>query len=211
MKLLVAVPSNRPWQAHFGISLLRLAVHLNGCSYLEDVDIRPWLGVSLLPVGRQLAVDTAIAEEFTHLLFVDDDMGFDPSVFESLRSHKKDFIAANYMSKGPNGKPVAAGMDGEVLPSKGKTGIEQILQIGLGCALVAVEPLKTIPKPHFEVPYVEDKAAYMGEDAYFCRLLTHFGVEMFVDHDATRKVVHIGDYPYQEDFGDECLQNPKNP
>lgn len=198
MKLLIAIPSNRDWKSQFGMSLTRLVIHLLSIKKIE-VEIIPMSGQSCLSGGRQSLLDAAVNNNFTHILFIDDDMGFSVDAFDFLISRDKDFVAANCVTK-KSAQPVTLGKNKETIYSAGKAGVERIVYTGLAFALIKTEAIKNIPRPHFEVRWYEELKGYLTEDYNFCYLLAKHGKELYIDHDAARHVVHIGDHGYQENF-----------
>ncbi len=58
---------------------------------------------------------------------------------------------------------------------------------------------KLIPKPHFEIVWHELKNDYISEDLYFTAKLGVNGVPVYIDHDASKLVSHIGDFRYNYD------------
>lgn len=77
-------------------SIWGVILKIGGCNFhlMESPKI------SCLPVARQLIVAEAIKGDYTHLLFLDDDMKFSPEAFNSLQSRDVSFIGANYMIRG---------------------------------------------------------------------------------------------------------------
>jgi hypothetical protein len=125
-------------------------------------------------------------------------MIFKKEAFEILLSRNEDFVAANYVRK-KSSLPVTQ-KNAAFVFSKDQSGIEQITNIGLGLALMKVSALRLTSKPHFEVLWSDALNDYEGEDTYFCTKLAKAGVSLYVDHDATRYVAHIGSAHYQEPF-----------
>ena len=199
MKLLIAIPSNRDWKQEFALSLLQLALHLTKFPEIEAT-ISAKKNISVLSAGRQEAIFQAIRENHTHVLCLDDDMKFTPEAFDLLKNKDKDFVAANYLRK--DGIPVSRGKKGEndVEPvySKGKNGIERVVFAGLGFCLIRVSSFKDIPAPHFEVKWNPHIQYYCGEDTEFCFLLSKHGIKIYVDHDSSKHVQHIGDFYHHE-------------
>lgn len=201
MKLLVASPSNRDICPSFMVAMMNLhlrlhAIGVNGKKC--EVIMHLLANSSLLSAARQNALDAAIKENCTHLLMLDDDMVFPSDVVDKLTVHDLDFVAANYVSKGPTGKPTAVGLDGKIY-SCGKTGIEEVGWVGLGCCLLKLtDEIKAIPRPHFEVMWLEETSSYLGEDYYFCEKLRHNGIKLHVDHDVSQEIGHVGDYKFTE-------------
>lgn len=203
-KLMIAVPSARQHANFFSSSMAGLIQHLNvrQIPYI----INHMFGSSLLPAARQKAIEAAIESDCSHLLMLDDDMVFDNAAFDHLitSSHLGGLIAANYTSKGYGARPLtplAQDKDGKPVSSIGKSGTERIREVGLGFALLDVSVMKNIPKPWFEVPYVDGQ--FLGEDYYFCRLLEHHDIPVYIDHDATRHVGHIGDMVFSEVYAEQ--------
>lgn len=144
-------------------------------------------------------VETAIRDNFSHLLFVDDDIWFKTEAFDFLIKRDTDFAAANYIKKPSLDQifrsdfksiPVTFDLDGNHIYSKNRSGVEEVGFCGLGFSLIKVSAVKDIKDPFLGPEH--------GEDYNFCRNLRQSGKKIFVDHDATRYVAHIGNYPFQE-------------
>ncbi len=194
MKLAIAVPCCRDWKAAFGSSMIGLVRHLSG---RIDFDMHIMQGASVLPKARQQSIEWAKSIEATHLLCIDDDMQFTPDVVDSLLSHDVDIVGCNYVSKATR-KPLVHGIDGQQVSSLGKDGIQEIGWLGFGMVLIKLEPIKDIPAPLFETRWMEDRQDFIGEDFYFCGKVRAHGVKVYVDHDASVKITHIGDSYFRE-------------
>lgn len=198
MKLLVGIPTNRDWKLSFTTSVLELGFHLSRLNI--EANIRPFAS-SCLSQSRQSLLNMAIEKNFSHLLFIDDDMFFKMEALNHLLSRNKDFVAPNIALR--NTSPVrtnTVGANDTILTSVGKTGIEKIKLTGLAFTLINVEAIKKIPAPHFEVMWSNDINAYVHEDEYFCTTLRKHGIELYVDHDASRYIWHLGQDAQQEKF-----------
>jgi len=199
MKILIAIPTSRSWAPMFGLSLCGLVdrFHVEQIRYTLDVLI----GSSLLPAARSRSIETALREGFTHVLMLDDDMIFSAdavmSLINTMKAQSLPFIAANYIGKGANGRMVAQ-HEGKRVSSLGKSGHEEISDIGLGCALLDVSVMKDLAKPWFEVGWRDETGDYLGEDYYFCRFLAYHGHKVYVDHTASQNVGHMGDFMWKE-------------
>ena len=62
--------------------------------------------------------------------------------------------------------------------------------------MVRIEDVKNIESPRFSVLYVKERKKYMSEDYFFSMKLQENGIKMFVDHDVSNKMKHIGDVAY---------------
>lgn len=185
------------WGHH--VSMIDFAIYLANHKDIQFA-FRHFNNASVLAQTRQTALAVAIEEDFSHLLFIDDDMGFTPEAFEFLRSRNKVFVGANCVKRNEDRTPVAMGKEQELIYSADKTGIERITYTGMAFCLIDVNEVKKIPPPHFEQPWLEHMKKYLGEDKNFCWVLAKNDIPIFTDHDAARYVVHIGDFNYQEDF-----------
>lgn len=201
MRLLVCVPSSRDWKGRFGASLNGLCDYLRskgvGGQRLEAFQLYTQMGASCLPRARQAAFKKAVDEGFTHLLCIDDDMEFAPDILDTMGIAGKPVVAANCCRKTEEVIGTAIGEDGKPIDSHGKTGLEEVAWVGFGVVLIDVNVVREIPAPHFEVRWIEDKQDYLGEDMYFFNKCRQFGFEVWVDHDASNKIGHIGDYVYK--------------
>ena len=192
MRVYIAICSCRDWKPHFGASLCGLVrkMTLDGI----DFDMNAMMGTSVLPRARQVAVEHAIENNFTHILFLDDDMAFPTDLFQSLSKFQLPVVAANYSNKSPTPKPQTHGLDGQPVFSHGKTGTEEVGWVGFGAVLIELSAIKDIQKPLFEMRWMEERGSFIGEDYYFCGKVRAHGVKVYVDHDV--KAGHVGDYVY---------------
>jgi hypothetical protein len=63
---------------------------------------------------------------------------------------------------------------------------------GFGVSLIKMEVFKNIPKPWFMPLYMKDQNAYTTEDVPFFHRARKSGYQVIVDHDASKKVSHVG-------------------
>lgn len=199
VKLLISVPSCRDWKPQFGASMCGLVQHIfsEGLSgRLKTVELSTKFQASCLSEAREEALTYALANDFTHWFSVDDDMMFPEDVIDRLLVHDKDVMTANYRRKQEKVVPICLDLEGQFLDSTGKTGIEEIGFMGGGCNLIRLEAIKDIEAPRFSVLYVKEKNAYMGEDYFFSVKLREKGVKLFVDHDVSQEIKHVGDVVY---------------
>jgi len=194
MKVYLAIPSCRDWKPQFGASVCGLVGKLSKDGV--DFTMNAMMGTSVLPRARQVALEHAISEGCSHVLFLDDDMAFSPDIFDRLVAHQKEIIGANYSNKSPQRNPQSHALDGSPLSSKDRSGIEEAGWIGFGAILISLDAIKDVPKPWFETRWLEERQSFIGEDYYFCGKVRGCGVRIYIDHDI--KVGHIGDALYGE-------------
>jgi len=201
IKLYISVPSCREWKPAFGSSFLGLTAHLmqKGVPGNNLKALFPEIAAqaSCLSQARQSSLTKAIQGQFTHWLSLDDDMMFPPNVVDQLLVHEKDVVTANYRRKNAQKVlGVCMGLDGKIIDSTGKTGLEQIGWMGGGCFLADIEKIKHIPTPHFEVSWCPERQDYYDQDNYFSAKLRQNNCELWLDHDLSQQIVHVGDYPF---------------
>lgn len=144
--------------------------------------------------NREKLARGAIDEGKTHLLFLDDDMIFDPRVLDSLLGRRQPIVVTNYLIKTEPAKDfVAVGLDGNRLPTKETSvGIEPILYSGFGVSLIDVEVFKKTPQPWFMPDFDAVSGEYTTEDNPFFRRARESGFSVYLDHDASKMVAHVG-------------------
>lgn len=206
VRLYVSVASNRDWKGKFGSSLVGLMSYLMTTGIgvsgykLQDVQFRSYGQVSVLPIAQEKFVDEMINGNYTHWLSLDDDMTFPNNIVDRLIQHDKDVVTTNYRHKTMHDinevKGILCDINGNRLDSTGKTGLQEVASMGGASFLARVSSFREIPKPRFEIRWLEEKRDYVGSDIYFSTLLRVHGVKMFCDHDLSQEIGHIGEYEY---------------
>lgn len=193
----VAIPTASEWAREFGSSMVGLVGHLSKMA--RDGKIKSYrvdnLQTSNLSKLRQSLLDRAFESGCTHILWIDDDQQFPATAIETMLDRKKPWLAVNICKKNGDGW-IAKYEGGAVCNSSGKSGCEKIGTMGLGMVLIDIDYIRNIPKPHFEVVWLDEERGYMGEDIYFMLKCKHAGLETWVDHDVSKLVKHVGNYGY---------------
>lgn len=164
---------------------------------------------SMVSEQRERIVRQCLREKrLTHLLFIDSDMKFPMNTVHRLLAHDKDFVAANCTTRNEPIVEVAHDLDGKRLPSRGKKGLQEIQHVGLAVALLRLEPLKRLRPPLFLQDWVPSLQTYCGEDVYFLQKLREVGLQLWIDHDLSQEVYHIGSRSYgHADVKDTPINN----
>lgn len=201
VRLLISVPTCREWKPAFGASFLGLNCHLlkAGIPGYKLTHVYPDLmaQASCLSQARESALHKAVQGQFTHWLSLDDDMIFPIDTVHQLINHDKDVVTANYRRKSPTQiAGVCMGLDGQVIDSTNKFGLEQIGWMGGGCFLANINKIRHIPRPHFEVVYSPERGDYFDQDYYFSSKLRQHGSEIWCDHDLSKMIKHVGDFHF---------------
>lgn len=157
--------------------------------------------------ARETLATLAVEAGSHYLLFVDSDMRFPQDALIRLLAHDKDVVAANYSTRGfpPQfvslaSREIAEGMKdlrANRLPTfDDSTGLEKAHAVGGGFTLIKAHIFQDLPKPWFNTVTV-DNGTVIGEDVWFCRLLEDAGIDVWVDHDLSQSVGHIGNFTFE--------------
>lgn len=205
LKLAVGVPSTQEWKAEMAMSLIFLMNRMMAFHHpvyeLAGLRLTNKRG-SVLPKLRNDIVQEAIADEMTHLLFLDSDMRFPEDTVQKLLDKDADVVAANCPTKVLPSKPTARQKGPEFygLPVYSYPGVqprfEKVWRVGTGVMLIRLAALKKVKGPLFEMRYSDTAQDYVGEDWSFCWRLEQAGIDIFVDHQLSLDIGHIGDYQY---------------
>jgi hypothetical protein len=128
----------------------------------------------------------------THVLWLDADMTFPPDAALRLLAHGRDIVAANYMTRVAPSRPTAR-KDGQCVSSAEKSGLDAVDLVGMGVFLMKTSVVAEIPSPRFWYSTPTET-----EDVYFCSLLRAAGHSIYIDHDLSKQVGHIGTHTYRE-------------
>jgi len=216
INLYVCIPSGGTWMSKFGRSLALMT------SYFSTVKVFPDEGKgqrltlatvesSMLCASREKLVVQSLRGEATHILFLDSDMQFPLNTAHRLLQRKKDFICAAYPSRSEPALPVAADLNGKKFTSKGKAGVQKIQHGGFGVCLINTECVKQLTPPLFLMDWIPKEVGevggYCGEDVYFSQKMAEIGVDLWVDHDLSNEIGHVGFKTYTfDDVQSETLK-----
>lgn len=199
VRLLISVASVRDWKPQFGASISALLCELVKTGLggrLNTVDFKPMMQASNLSEAREKALQYAIDNNFTHWMCFDDDMVFPPYIVDKLLEHDKDVVVCNYRRK-CIGHITGVCCNEDATPILPKKGIEKAGFVALGAALIKLHKFKNIQAPHFEVVWNPETKSYWTEDMVFSGKSRQNGVELYVDHDLSKEIEHIGDYSFK--------------
>lgn len=144
-------------------------------------------------MAREEIVTRSLEQEATHLLFLDDDMIFEANILDDLMAHNKPIVITNYLLKTENPKFLTVDKTNrEIRTSKKSTGLQLANSGGFGVSLFEMDVFKKTPQPWFLPLYLPEIKRYTTEDVPFFARTRKAGFETYVDHDASRKISHIG-------------------
>lgn len=160
----------------------------------SDIELRRFQATGTwLPQVRHRTVVAALKTECDWLLFLDNDMRFPVDTLIQMLNRGKTVVAANYTARHVPFPPVAVNNDVQrVYTEYDSAGLEEVARIGLGVFLVRADLLRHITPPWFMLGWDEVTQDYTGEDNYFCRQLRELGAQIWLDHDLSHDVTHMG-------------------
>jgi len=194
----VCIPSNGYWRSETARSLSLMFAHASCHNYgtkTQRVGIITAEG-SMLSQMRENLVKKAMQTKATHILFIDSDMEFPPHTLQKLVAARKPYVAANCTTRVEPVMPVAHDLDGVRLSSKGKTGLQKVQHVGLAISLIEREVFERIRPPLFLMDWIPDLKAYCGEDVFFSTKIQALGYDVWVDHDISQEIRHVGSRAY---------------
>lgn len=165
---------------------------------------------TLIADQRQKLVMMAIKQGADYILFLDSDMRFPSYLLERMLAHDQDIVACNYATRRLPVKTVAFSDFAELkcIYSLDKNGLEEVDAIGMGAMLIKTEIFKKLPLPWFSISYLPSGNMYIGEDIYFCKLAQANGMKVYVDHDLSKDVRHIGVMEFTHDHAEIGRPDP---
>ncbi len=207
----ICTPTTGSVKASYTASLLGMVTHFLSNpvygleEYSRSITYNLIIG-SNISMQRDSMVEEALADKtVTHVLFIDDDMGFQADALNIALADEQPIILANYRRKAPPWAFTARNIDAEgraheVVTDDLKRGTEAVTFGGFGFCLIEVDILRKIQKPRFLNRWIEHQQLYSTEDyPFFKAILDKKLAQVYVDHDLSQLVFHVGDFRYAFD------------
>lgn len=199
IKLVVAIPTAGSVRMGFAYSLAgmisKTAAH--GIPSRPEASLEVKMDVvesSVIHTNREQLAKRAIDAGMTHLMFLDDDMVFEPHILDMMLGRRQAVVCTNYLIKTePAADFVAVGLNGNrVKTTEGTTGLVPIAYSGFGVSLFEVEVFKRTPQPWFLPKFIPESNTYTTEDNPFYERVREAGFPVYLDQDASKLVSHLG-------------------
>lgn len=215
LKVVLAIPSPGIWHADFALSLLGLqhkfmTVPIPG---YRDHELQYCSSKgSILTKMRREAVEFALSIKASHVLWLDTDHTFPPILLHRLLSHKKEVVAANCVVKRIPSSPTARqyvegkAQGAPVFSDPDKHGLEKVWRVGTGIMLVDTCVYEKTGSKIFNMYWREEFQTDQGEDWSMCEAVQAAGFDIYVDHDVSRAVGHIGMFEFTHDYVGEIVK-----
>jgi hypothetical protein len=222
VKIAICVPTHDQLPAYFAYDLANMIgwtqAHFGQPGAIEGISLHMVSGTYVHTARMHLLMD-AMQGKPTYILWLDSDMRFPKDTLVRLLSHKKAMVGANYPRRAVPADYVAIKhsvtvdedgnkADGELLQTlPDSTGIEECEAVGFGCVLTHAGVFHAMAKihppkekgPFWFFEYLPDIPTHVGEDVYFCRLAREAGTTIYVDHDLSKDIRHIGSFEFALD------------
>jgi hypothetical protein len=196
MRLAIGGPTRDMIPATFAVRLARLFTYTQYCGFsMTEADL--FIEHTYIHCGRELVLEAALKQGATHLLWLDTDMKFPRTTAAQLLLHDKPIVGCNYRTRRQSdGRQTAQRDDGTVVPTTAtSSGLEAVDAIGFGVVLMRTDVALDVPRPWFRHG-LNAQGGDIGEDIMFCRALRAAGHTIYIDHDLSKEVKHIGQYEY---------------
>lgn len=193
-RVLVATPMQDTCLAVYCRSVVRMLGHCITSGLIVAHEIAQY---SMLPLSRNLLAQLAIDGGFTHLLFIDSDMEFPADLAVRMVAHRKPIMAINCMARRrPYYLTARDESAQEVETGPESTGIERVARVGTGIMLIHLDVFREMAEPWFEYRWLPEKHVFAGEDFVFCDKARTAGNEIWIDHDLSKQVAHVGTFQF---------------
>lgn len=196
MRLLIAIPCGDQVRYEFTESLCKLLPHLSELNV--DYEVK-FIAGSLIYSARDALSIAAINDGYTHILWLDSDMQFSPSIFDILYAVQKPFVTAIYRSRR---SPYAICLFDIERPydrvMKLLNDPFEVAACGFGCVLMETAVAEEV-KRNFGVMFCPTPDS--GEDIAFCKRYRQLGGKIYAVPDA--RANHISYVPLR-------VESPEN-
>lgn len=215
----ICIPTHDNLPAHFAYDLAQMVGYttavFNYPGMIETLSLHMSKG-TYVHSGRMALAAECLQNDVDYMLFLDSDMRFPKDTIVRLLGHQKAFVGTNYPRRGIPPKYVAikrtvsADEDGNKVPgtllatTEDSTGLEEVEALGFGCVLVhrgVFESMAAIHDPKekgffWMFEWHPEVKTHIGEDVYFCNLARKAGATIYVDHDLSKELRHIGQFEF---------------
>lgn len=211
VNVLIGTPCTHNWEALFGQAMLAMVAYVFTTPLKEYHINIGWdfqIG-SMIWKAREDICQHAVENGFSHVLFLDSDQTFPPDTLHKLLERDVDVVACNVAIKTTPTSPTARRLDKDnyihpVFTSKESTGLEEVWRVGTGVMMFKTEVLKKLERPWFTIDW-DKRNGHHGEDWMFCARLEDAGIPLYVDHDLSWLIGHVG----QVEYGHHMMQSPE--
>lgn len=194
MHLAIGGPTRDTVPASFAVDVAQL--------YAKTREYRIWSTVTIgfvastyIHVGREWFLEASRKQGATHVLWLDTDMSFPAETAIRLAMHEQPIVGCNYVVRQASGLFTAQRGDDRVPTHDDSTGLEAVDAIGFGVVLMRTDMVAALERPWFRHG-LNAQGGDIGEDIMFCRALRAAGHTIYIDHDLSKEIGHVGQHTY---------------
>jgi len=155
-----------------------------------------FIASTYIHVGREFFLEAALKQGATHILWLDTDMSVPRETAVLLALHDRPIVACNYVVRQASGLFTAFRDEARIPTRVDSTGLEAVEYCGMGAMLMRTDVVADLPRPWFRHDRNEH-GGDIGEDVGFCRALRAAGHAIWIDHDLSKEIGHIGQHTYR--------------
>lgn len=196
MRLAIGGPTRDSVPAAFAVDVAQLYAYTRERGpWGSDVTVG-FVASTYIHVGREWFLEAAIKQGATHVLWLDTDVTVPRETAVLLALHDQPIVACNYRVRQASGL-FTAHRDGQRIEThQHSTGLEAVEYCGMGAMLMRTDAVADLGRPWFRHG-LNELGGDIGEDVMFCRGLTRAGHTIYIDHDLSKQVGHIGQHTYR--------------
>jgi len=208
LKVLVCTPSVGQCKFTYSMSLCNMIGHFCTTQVFPECKQQQieFAGIegSGVSSARESFIDKALEGDYTHLLFIDEDMMFPNDALHRLLRWRQDMVGVNYRKKLPPGTWLAVSADEKerVETTEESKGLQEVTYTGFGFFLMSRKALEAVKPPRFLLQWLDDMNGYSTEDVVYMKKAREAGMKVYIDHDLSKEIGHLGtlDYRYGTDY-----------
>lgn len=138
--------------------------------------------------NRNLMIEQLLEnKDFTHILFLDDDISFKPDLVKNLLKHDKEFVTGFYTMRSYPHQPILfkfvdeEGRCTHYFPEDNDRGLVEVVGCGLGAALIKREVFEAMERPWIRLGELDKD--HWCDDLGFMRRMRAQGFKLYADLD----------------------------
>lgn len=198
----ICIPSSGQCRTQFAVSLAGLVGYFSSTLITQETKEQGLCIVnvesSCISDNRERLVMNAIAQGATHVCFIDDDMAFESDVLHTLARRGLPIVGTNYPFRIAQGGFTALHLNQQdrIITDETTSGVQEVNYSGFGFCLLDINVFKAVPQPWFQTYWHPEMMRYSTEDQPFAEKCRAAGFRWYVDHDASKKLKHVGIYEF---------------
>lgn len=200
----VATPSTGQIRMCYAYSLARMVAYFSNHRFLPDLaeqrmEFLMLEGSGISDNREQLVKRALEIPELTHLLWIDDDMGWHWDTLHVMIARIQPIVACTYRRRSPPGDWTAAALDQNnslIGVEEESVGLREAYNCGFGFCLIERKVLEVTKAPRFLLQWGEADGRYSTEDFSFFSQAKAAGFPIYIDMEASKRIWHEGNLAY---------------